>query len=278
MPAWPPGALCSTRSVRKPLRGAVHRGGQPRRARADDDQIVEGPARPRLHPAFFGQLAVARRDEAAAVGKEEDRQPARVSDGADQLPRRRVLVHVDPLVGNLVAREELLDRVAPRRGARAGDPDAVVGKARLRLPVRQQVVQDRIEALFRRIPGLQEVVIEAHVVDAGDRGLRVGIGRQEDPARLREELERLAQELRAGHLGHPLVHEEERDGSAALLQLPGGLEGFAAGAGLEHPVVAAVVLAQVALDRAQHLRVVVDGQNYRSDHVSPCPRRSAASR
>ena len=42
------------------------------------------------------------------------------------------------------------------------------------------------------------------------------------------ELDRLAQELRARHSGHPLVDEEEGDGRAALLELAGGFERLAA--------------------------------------------------
>ena len=262
----------------QPLRSAVDRRGQPRGTRADDHEIVEGQARPRLHADLFGQLAVRRGDEIAAVGEEEDRQLRRVAERADQLPRRRVLVDVDPLIGDLIAGQELLHGVAPRRRLRAGDPDAFVGKAHVRRPVGQQVVEDRVEPLSRRIPGLQQVVVQPDIVDSGDRGLRVGIGGEQDPFRVRVELEHFAQQLGAGHPGHPFVHEEEGDRSASLLELPGGLERLAARAGLEDAVIAPVVAAKVALDRAEHLGVVVDGQDHRFGHVSPFLRRSAASR
>ena len=145
----------------------------------------------------------------------------------------------------------------------------------MRRPVRQQVVQDGVEPLPGRSPGLQQVVVQPQVVDAGDRGLRVGVGREEDPARIRVELEHLAQQLRPRHLGHPLVDEEEGDGSPALLELPDGLERLPAGPGLQDAVVAPVTLAQVALDGAEHLGVVVDAENDRLDH-DPVPPDSAA--
>lgn len=61
------------------------------------------------------------------------------------------------------------------------------------------------------MPGLQQVVIEADVVDAADRRLGVGVGGEEYLARVRVELPHLAQQLRPGHLGHPLVHQEQGD-------------------------------------------------------------------
>ena len=77
---------------------------------------------------------------------------------------------------------------------------------------------------------------------------------------------------------HPLVGEEEGDRSAALFELPGSLQRLAAGIGLQDAIVASIMLAQVALDGAEHFEVVVDSQNHRLDHVNPSPRRSAASR
>jgi hypothetical protein len=90
----------------------------------------------------------------------------------------------------------------------------------VRGPVGEEIVQDRVELLVRRMPGLEQVVVQTDVVDSGDRRLGVRVGGQEDPLRLRVEREDLEEELRAGHLRHPLVDQEERHGRPALLQLP----------------------------------------------------------
>ena len=47
-------------------------------------------------------------------------------------------------------------------------------------PVVQQVVEHGIEALFRRVPRLQQVMIQPDVVDGPDRGLGIRIGREQD--------------------------------------------------------------------------------------------------
>ena len=73
----------------------------------------------------------------------------------------------------------------------------------------------RVELLLRRIPRLEQVVVEVDDVDGVDRGVGVGVGGQQHPARLGEELARLAEKLRTRHFRHPLVDQKDRDRAPA---------------------------------------------------------------
>jgi hypothetical protein len=99
----------------EPLRGTVDGGGKSRRTAAHDDEVVEGKAGLRLHPDLVGQFVIARGDQGGAVAEEDHRQAGEVTgDARDELGHRLVLLHVDPLVGDPVAGQELLGGVALR--------------------------------------------------------------------------------------------------------------------------------------------------------------------
>ena len=106
----------------------------------------------------------------------------------------------------------------------ADDPDPLEHWPELRLPVSQQVAEDRIQPFLRRIPRLHQVVIEPDVVDRPDGSLGVGVGREQNALGGREKRDGLAEELDAGHLRHALVHEEQRNGIIAELQLAQRIE------------------------------------------------------
>ena len=105
-------------------------------------------------------------------------------------------------------------------------------------------------------------MVEVDDVDGVDRGVGVGVGGQQHPARQREEVHRLLEELDAAHLRHPVVGDEHRHGVAAQLEFLERLEGVGPGLGAHDAVPLAVVAAKVAGDRAGHGGVVVDGQDY----------------
>jgi hypothetical protein len=109
-------------------------------------------------------------------------------------------------------------------------------------------------------------VIEPHGVDAGNRRFCVGVGRQQHFARVGEERADLDEQLGAGQPGHALIDEEEGHGCAARLQFARGGQRLVARGGPQHPVFRAVALAQVAVDRREHLAVIVDGENGGPDH------------
>ena len=74
VPAWPPGASRSIRSVVQSLGRAVDGGGEARGPAADDRDVVGGVARRGLQSELLRQLAQRRRHQALAVAQDHDRE------------------------------------------------------------------------------------------------------------------------------------------------------------------------------------------------------------
>jgi hypothetical protein len=146
------------------------------------------------------------------------------------------------------------------------DADAFERRPKVGPPRFEQVADHGEEVLLRRIPRFHQVVIELDVVDRPDRRLGVGVGGQQDPPRLGDQLAQFRQELDPGHAGHPLVDEEERDRLLALHQPLRRAERDARRIGRQDTVVATEATAQIALHGPQHLRVVVDRHQDRVCH------------
>ena len=104
-------------------------------------------------------------------------------------------------------------------------------------------------------------MIQSDRVDALDGSLGIGIGGQQDLARIGIKLHGLSQKLGPGHPGHTLIDQEKCQRVISAFEPLNGFERLYARAGFDDPVFAAVVLSQVALDRIQYLRFVVDGQD-----------------
>ena len=83
----------------------------------------------------------------------------------------------------------------------------------------KQVVEHRVEPLLGRIPRLQQVVVEAEVVDRLDRDVGVGVRGEQHELRLGRVRTRLLEELDAGHLRHALVGRDQRDRALAQREL-----------------------------------------------------------
>ena len=142
-------------------------------------------------------------------------------------------------------------------------PVAVVG-ARPGAPVVEQVVEHRVEVLLRRVPRLHQVVVEADLVDRAHRHLGVGVRGQEDALGGGRQVCGLRQQLDAGHPGHALVGDDQRHRIAARGQsCREDLERILAGARGDDREVARVAAPQIALDGADDLLVVVDGEEHR---------------
>ena len=132
-----------------------------------------------------------------------------------------------------------------------------------RLPCRQQVLDDRNELLLGRVPGLQQVVVEGHLVDRRDGGLGVGIGGQQDSLGLRNQAARLHQVVGAGHARHALVGDQKRDLLAPPANLGEQIQRLRARARPHDPVALTEAAAKIARNRREHRRLVVDGQDHR---------------
>ena len=269
-------------SVFRPSLAPYTAAARPAGPAADDDEVVERQRRMGRHPDGVGEVPVRGVAQDAVVGQDDDR-AGRV-DGLVERGRQAAAVliglRVEPGVGHLVAGQEVADLVAARGPSAAQEAQPLERRSVAGGPVGEQVVEDRVELLVGRIPGLEEVLVEADLVDRADGDVGVGVGGQQDALRLGLERDRLGEELGAGHRRHALVDEEERHRIAALGQLAHDLERIGPGAGTDDPVVVGIARAQVTLDGPQDGRVVVDREDCRlGDHAASVPtaRRYAAS-
>ena len=210
-------------------------------------------------------LGVGRGDQRLAVGGDEHGQLAAVGAGRGEQPLPLVGVGGVPAVGNLVAGQEVAQ---VGRGRRPAVPDQLGFLDRLAvlaLPGLQQLVDDRVELLLGRVPGLEQVVVEVNDVDRVDRGARVGVGGQQYPAGVGVDVHRPLEELDAGQPGHPVVGQDDRHLVAAQLHLPQGVQGLLAGLGADDPVPFAVPSAQVTGDGTGYTGIIVHGDDHRTE-------------
>src|SRR6266567_4601202 len=131
----------------------------------------------------------------------------------------------------------------------------------------EQRVDHRVELLLRRVPRLEQVVVEVDHVDGVDRGSGVGVGGEQHPPRPRVDVHRPLEELDPVHLGHPVVGQDHRHQVPAQLHLPQRIKRRRARLGPHDPVPFAVAPPQVTGDRPGYTRVVVDGEDRRSDRL-----------
>ena len=143
----------------------------------------------------------------------------------------------------------------------ADDADAAGLERRAGLPGREEVGDDRVELLLRRVPGLEQVVVERDLVDGLDRGAGVGVGGEQHALGVGGDLARLDEVLGAREPGHPLVGDQQRDLVAAGDELLDDLEGLLAGGRAQHAVALAELAAQVAGHGGEDGGLVVDGDD-----------------
>jgi hypothetical protein len=117
---------------------------------------------------------------------------------------------VDESVGNLIAGQEVFRLVRAGRPRRAQNPNAVERGWDVGVPVIEQIIQDRVELVLRRIPRLHQVVIESDLVDRLDRRVGVGVGSQQHSFGVGKEEPGRSQKIGAFHLRHALVGQQKR--------------------------------------------------------------------
>ena len=253
------------------LRGAVHRGGEAGGAGADDEQVdlaVLGLDRGAGGPR---ELDVARVHELRAVREDHDRQ-LRVG--------WRVAEELASLVGvgqaERVRESTLLEhRPELRRASRpraADDVDRVGSGAPLLRPLEQEGRDGMVEELVRRRDGPHDVVVDLAVLDRLEDRVARGAEPPFAPAdeqgalRVRMELPDLAEELAAGAAVQRLAREYDGDGLARRLDLRQVTAGLRGRGDAHDAVVACVPLVELALDRGEIGRIVVDRENDRLAH------------
>ncbi len=263
------GALAGLAAGRRPLhqhraqalRGAVHGRTEPGRAAADHHQVVEVGRRRGRQTHTGGQLGCLGFHQRGPVRRDHHRQPLPVLPGRREQPPSLRLVRGVPAVGHLVAGQELPDLRGPRRPAVPDDLGAGHRTVVAGAPGLEQVVQDRVELLLGRVPGLEQVVVQVDDVDRVDRRLGVRVRRQQHPAGARVHVHGLLQELDAVHLRHAVVREDHGHQVPAQLELAQRLQRRLAGLRAHDPAGGAVASPQVAGDGAGDPRIVVHGHD-----------------
>ena len=232
-----------------------------------------------MHRSYSGCSAIVRRPSAPArssvdgarngswSGSSTSGRSATVaSRGIVQPLGLLVALEIEPAVGDVIAGEEVLDLVAPLRPSVTDDAQtARVVRVRLS-PVAQQVVEDGVEPLLRRMPRFEQVVVQPDVVDGPDGHIRVGVGREQDELGLWGEYQRLCEELHAGHARHPLIGRDQRDLPVPQRELLQHRQRFGARHGADDLELGAVLTPQIASDRLRDRRIVVDRQDRRLDY------------
>ena len=148
----------------------------------------------------------------------------------------------------------------------ADDADASPAGAVVGPPVREEILDDRVEQFLGRIPGLLEVIVDLRGVDRGDGGVGVGVGGEQRALRRWRQRPGFGQELHPVQIRHPLIGQDHRDRLRVLAFVPEHVQPFGAALRADHSIVTAILGDKVTADRAQHLRVIVHGEDERLDH------------
>jgi hypothetical protein len=222
---------------------------QPGRPSANDDDVVELGSGIRSKPDMGGDVRVAGCAEHLPFGGDDhwDASLVRHLSGGQQ-PLTLGLRGGIPAVRHPVAGQEIphLERTcgpAVPDHLRLGDRPV-----RRSGPLLQQLGDDRVQLLLRRVPGFEQVVVDVHQVDRLDGCIGVGVGGEQDPPGRGKDVHGLLKELDAIHLRHPVVRHDHRDLLAAELELTQRFECLRPALATDDPVLRAVFTTQVAGD------------------------------
>jgi len=198
-----------------------------------------------LQPELFGQRLGGRAIEAALVGKDNQRQLAAGLEVGDEAWVLCDFGGVDPAEGRLMAAEEVFHAMRFGAPAVAHDADAAKGRSVFGVPVGEEIIEDGVAVLLGRVPGLHELVVEAHLVGGGGGGI--------------------GGEQHAAGIGMDLAGQgkDEGDVVVALADLVQKFEGGLAGFGAEDALRGGVFVAQIAFDAARYGDIVIDSQDER---------------
>ena len=183
--------------------------------------------------------------------------------GTHQHLRFGIAAGFEPAVRNEVASEEVFNRVRTRRPGMPDDSNAGDFRPVLGLPRRQHFIDRRIQALFGRIPGFFEILIQMDFVDRPDRGLDVRICSEQNALCRRIEISTSGEQVDSLHARHPLIGDEHGDRVAAGSQFENRFKrGFSRRSG-ENPVIRLIAGLQIAANGRQHLGIVIDDEDDR---------------
>ena len=144
----------------------------------------------------------------------------------------------------------------------------------------EQRIDDGVQLLFRRIPRLEEVVVEVDDVDGVDRSIGVGVRGEENATSYGIQVHCLFEELDSTQTRHAVIGDDDSDCIAAKFHFTQGLESLVAGLRTNDSVLLSVPFAKVSNDGTRNTRIVVDaedrwfGRGFRCAHSVPSRSRS----
>jgi hypothetical protein len=249
---------------------SVDRCGEPGRAGADHHEVVQRRLGTRAQPESVGDLHHFSATQDGAVGQQHDRERVVVAgEECEKAMRLGVALELQPHVRDMVAGEEHPGLVAAFRPSVADDAHAVESVRVLGLPIVEQIVDDRVQAIVGWRPRLQQVVVEPDLVDGLDRHVGVGIRGEQNELCAGDLLLRTAQQLDASHLRHAMVGHDQRHRLIALGELGEHHQRLRPRRRPHHPIPLVVARTQVASDGLRDRSVVVDCENDRCGHETP---------
>ena len=249
------------------FRRAVHRRREPGGTGAYDHEVVEierGRQRSAEALGHLTRLGIAQRGSILEEqrGQLVGANPRRVEQALDvRRPR-----HVQPVIRNEIAGEEVLDLVRTRRPLMSDQPEAFCLGEIFGLPGVEQIVDHREQAFLGRIPRLGQVVIEMRDVDGLDGRIDVRIGREQHAARQRIDVARLREDVGPLNARHSLVTDHDCQRVASRLELADGGERFLPRGRADDRVRLTIPPAQIATHGRQHLCIVVNHKQSRLVH------------
>ena len=260
------------------FRCTIDGGGKTGGPGSDDDEIVQRHFRMPSDASLLRNLLWRRLLKDLPIW--EDDHGAIVSSDAcylQQLGSLRIRGEIHPLVWNLVSGEKIPCDVGLLRPAVADDADSLELRRMSGHPVVQHVVEHGEQALLWRIPRLDQIVIEADLIDRRDGGIGIGVGSEQRLLGIGKQPLGLDEQIDACKPRHPLIHQHQCHGFICKSQLLENIEGPVAGFRPDHPEMLPEPMANIARDGLKHLGVVINSQNDRLvGHVVPPDIRSSA--
>ncbi len=114
--------------------------------------------------------------------------------------------------------------------------------------------------LCGRIPGLQEEVVDAGLIDRADRGVGVGVRREQCPLGTGIKSHGLLQEFHSVHARHALVGQEQGHTVVAHLQLLQEIECAFRRVASHHTIFSAILRTKIAFYRPQNIGIIIHTQ------------------
>ena len=262
----PAGRVAIEQQRPQPFRRAVDRRREAGGTGAHNHKVVQierGRKRSAEALGHLTRLGIAQREP---ILEEQRGKLARANPGRVEQASRVVRVprHVEPAIGDEIAREEILDLVRSRRPLMSDQPQSLRLGEILGQPGVEQIVDHREQAFLGWIPRLRQVVIEMRDVDGLDGRVDVRVGREHYAARQRINVARLREDVGPLDARHPLVADHDCQRVASRLELADGGERLFARRRADDRVGLPIPSAEIATHRREHLCIVVNDKQVRA--------------